>query len=120
MITRSGNQVRPLALAIVALGSIAAVQATPAAAGPRHNIVVSPSAEAQEVSFTDLDLKRSADKATLKRRINAAAEYVCLFQGYVDIACRDEAAAEGLDQVRRMTSQHPNASIAAAAIIISR
>lgn len=119
MIKLSGNKVRPLAIAL-ALGSIASMQVTPAVAGPRDRIVVSPSNESQEVSFADLDLTRSADRATLKRRINTAAENVCLFQGYVDIACRDEASVEGLNQVRRMTTQHPGSSIAAATIIISR
>jgi UrcA family protein len=107
--------IRPAVLAAVVLG----LPTTAAATGRDVRIVAPRNADREEVRFSDLDLARKADQAKLKRRIILAAERVCLFQGYVDIACRDATSADGWAQAQRAMNQHSDSSIAGAVTVVA-
>ena len=78
--------------------------AVSAAAAPLH-------APATRVSYADLNLASEAGRATLERRVSAAAGSLCRIKGYAHLAairaaddCFDAAVDQAMSQVRFATS----------------
>lgn len=113
--------------ALAAVMALAVTGATVAATTPAFGaelVVNSDSASTARVGYADLDLSRPAGVAKLERRVEAAADRLCIGIGIETLAarvdgfnCRAATIAAAAPQVRRVVERASTAQAAAGGAI---